>query len=325
MTYLLGITRRASRISLTLFRLMVPIILLMKLAEELGLVGMLSAALQPVMQAVGLPGAMGLVWATALVTNLYGGIVVFAGVAASTPLTVAQVTVISSMLLIAHALPVEARIAQKAGVSMPLTITFRVLLAVVYGFLLNQFYQATAWLQQPLELSWTPALTDVSLLRWALDQLLGLLMIFAIVWTLVLVLDVLTRVRLIDWINASMRPVMSFLGINRQAETITLVGLSLGISYGGVLLIEQAREGHIAPHDVLYSMCLLGLSHSLIEDTLLMMVIGADISGILIGRVLFSLAVIFVLIRLVRRLKPDTVQRWMVKSVAPRTIDSVQS
>ena len=318
MRYLVDISRRAGQLSLMLFRIMIPIILLMKLLEELGLIVVLSQLLEPVMEGVGLPGAMGLVWATTLVTNLYGGIVVFVGLAETTPLTVAQVTVVSSMMLVAHALPVEGRIAHKAGISLTMAIGFRAVLAVVYGFLLNQFYQLTGWLQEPLQLRWAPAVVDVSLVRWALDQLVGLVMIFAIVWTLVLVLDVLKRIHVIDWINASLRPVMHWLGIGREAETITLVGLTLGISYGGGLLIEQARAGHIATRDVLYSMSLLGLSHSLIEDTLLMMLIGADLSGILVGRVLFSLLAIFVLIRVVNLLAPDTVRRWLVRSVAPQ-------
>ena len=314
--YPVKIISKAGHISFTLFKLMIPIIILIKILESLGFIEILSAALTPVMELVGLPGAMGLVWATALVTNLYGGIVVFASLAAEVPMSIAQVTIISSMMLIAHALPVEARIAQKAGVSFILTVFLRVGMAIVFGIIFNQLYQLSGWLQEPSQLLWSPGEIDASLGRWLVDQITGLGIIFLIVLALVLVLDILQRLGVIQWINRQLRPVLHVLGIGREAETITLVGLTLGISYGGALLIDEARAGHIKPRDVLFSISLLGLSHSLIEDTLLMMLIGADLSGILLGRVFFTLLMIFLMVRLINRLSEETIHRYLVKSVA---------
>ena len=315
--YSVELLKKSNHISLTLFKLMIPIIIIIKLLEEIGLVIFLSEWLTPVMQWVDLPGAMGLVWATALITNLYGGIVVFASLAAETPMTVAQVTIISSMMLIAHALPVEARIAQKAGVSISLTLLLRVGLAIVFGIIFSQIYLFTDTLQQAAVLAWAPENNvDHSLISWIKNQLISLLLIYCIVFALVLLLDVLQRLGVIDKINKFMRPVLHLLGIGREAETITLVGLTLGISYGGALLINEAQAGHIKPVDVLYSVSLLGLSHSLIEDTLLMMLIGADLTGILLGRVLFTFVMIYLMVRLVNRCSTQSVERYMVKSVS---------
>jgi len=314
--YPLKILTNASKISLTLFKLMIPIIILIKILETLGFIEFLSMALTPVMDLVGLPGAMGLVWATALVTNLYGGIVVYASLASDVPMTVAQVTIVSSMMLIAHALPVEARIAQKAGVSFSLTIFLRLTMAVVFGIVFNLIYSLGGWLQQPTQLLWSPGQIDTSIGSWVINQIMGLLIIFSIVLALVLVLDILKRLGVIQWINRQLRPVLHLLGIGREAETITLVGLTLGISYGGALLIDEAQAGHIKPRDVLFSISLLGLSHSLIEDTLLMMLIGADLTGILLGRVVFTLIMIYLMVRLINRLPDRTIHGYLVKSVA---------
>lgn len=314
--YLSNIFTQANELSLTLFKLMIPIILLIKLLSELGAVAWLSDLLTPVMALVGLPGEMALVWATALLTNLYGGIVVYASLATDVPMTVAQVTIISSMMLIAHALPVEARIAQKAGVGLGLTLVLRVGMAIVFGALFNQLYLALDWLQTPSQLLWTPDAADPALTLWLLNQLIGLMIIYAIVLALVLVLDVLQRIGAIQLINRALRPLLHVLGIGREAETITLVGLTLGISYGGALLIKEARAGHIEPRDVLFSLSLLGLSHSLIEDTLLMLLIGADLSGILFGRVAFTVIVIYLMVRLIGRCSDRTVRRYLVKPVS---------
>ncbi len=314
--FLIQILEKSTHISLTLFKLMIPIIIAIKILEELGIVIILSEWLTPIMEFVGLPGAMGLVWATALVTNLYGGIVVYASLAADMSISVAQVTIISSMMLIAHALPIEARIAQKAGVNITLTLSLRVVMAILFGLIVNQLYLAANWLQQPTQLLWSPGEIDTSLWTWLQNQIISLFLIYGIVFALILLLEILKRFGIIEQINKMLRPILHLLGIGREAETITLVGLTLGISYGGALLINEAQADHIKPRDVLFSISLLGLSHSLIEDTLLMMLIGADLTGILLGRVIFSLVVIYLMVKLVNRCSATTVDRYFVKSVS---------
>jgi hypothetical protein len=94
--------REALKTSYDLFKIIIPISILTKLLTDAGVTHYLGLALSPVMEVVGLPGSMGLVWATTLVTNIYGGIVVFASLAPEANLTIAQVTVLTTMMLIAH-------------------------------------------------------------------------------------------------------------------------------------------------------------------------------------------------------------------------------
>ncbi len=316
MSYLFLHLKKSTHISLTLFKLMVPIVVIIKILQEFGFILLLSDWLNPLMELVGLPGAMGLVWSTALLINVYGGIVVYASLASEVPMTVAQVTIISTMMLIAHSLPVEGRIAQKAGVSFMLTIMLRTGVAIVCAIILNRVYLASDLLQQPTQLLWSPDVVDTSWLSWFFNQIISLSLIYIVVFALVVLLDILKRLGIIQWINGLLRPVLHLLGIGREAETITLVGLTLGISYGGALLIDEAQAGHITPRDVLSSVSLLGLSHSLIEDTLLMMLIGANLSGILLARVLITLVVIFLMVRLVDRCSGVFIDRYLVKSVS---------
>ncbi|MDX9896484.1 MAG: hypothetical protein RBS34_13635, partial [Desulfofustis sp.] len=55
--------------------------------------------------------------------------------------------------------------------------------------------------------------------------------------------------------------------------------------------------------EIFNSLALMSLSHGLVEDTLLMMAIGGMLGGILWGRLLFSLLVIFILVRIIDRLR----------------------
>lgn len=83
-----------------------------------------------------------------------------------------------------------------------------------------------------------------------------------------------------------------------------------GISYGGGLIEAEVQSGEVSRRDVVYSLCLLGLIHSIIEDTALMLLIGANGVVIIVGRVLYSLGVIALLVALTRTLAPERFERW---------------
>ncbi len=61
--------------------------------------------------------------------------------------------------------------------------------------------------------------------------------------------------------------------------------------------------------DVFFSITLTGLCHSLIEDPLVMMALGAHLSGTLRARLLFALPVIFGLGNLLRKVPEKTFGR----------------
>jgi hypothetical protein len=55
----------------------------------------------------------------------------------------------------------------------------------------------------------------------------------------------------------------------------------------------------------------MGLCHSLIEDTLVMALIGGHLSGILFGRIVFALVCTFALARLCARLPTSVFDRYL--------------
>lgn len=303
--------RDAVQISYELFKIMVPLVLIVKILKELGMVEILARWLSPVMEVVGLPGSSGLVWATTLVTNIYAGMIVFVSLASEHPLTVAQTTVLASMMLIAHGLPVELRIAQKAGARLAAMGMVRVGGAFLFGFILNQVYALGNWLQQANTLAWAPPVQDPSYVAWAVGELRNLAMIFVIILCLLAVLRILGKLGITRLITKCMQPVLRLLGIGEEASTITIVGMTLGLAYGGGLIIREAQSGRLGKKDVLYSLALMGLSHSLIEDTLLLMVLGASLSGIFWGRIVFSLLCVYLMVKIVSRFPESVLERWL--------------
>ena len=284
-----------------LVKIMVPAILIVKLLEETGSTEYLAWLLSPLMSLVGLPDSMGLVWATAMLSNIYAGMVVFFSVSAGESLSVAQVTVLGTMILVAHALPIEGAVAKMAGVSWRATLLIRVGGALVLGVILHWIYSTTGYLSEQNVLLWQPTVSDSSLSAWLVDQVFMFAYILLIIAALMLMLRLLRWLgieRLMHWLLA---PVLKLLGIGKEASNVTIIGMTLGLGFGGGLLIQEARSGRLSRRDVFLSMALLALCHSVIEDTLLIMLLGADLSGILWARLIFALIVVAVMARVMFR------------------------
>ncbi len=315
-----SLAREIYDVCMLLFKLMIPVLIAVKALEELGAIPYISLALEPVMQLVGLPESMGLVWTTTLLTNIYGGMLIFFQLAPQENLTVAQVTVLSSMLLLAHSLPIEVRIVQKAGVRILVALLIRIISALVLGALLHWSYQYGGWLQQPVELIWQTPQIDDSLLSWGISQLKSFAMIILIITALMSLLRFLRWIhieRLMIWL---LQPLLRLLGISTQATSLTIIGVTLGLSFGGGLLIREAQSGHISPKDCFSALCLLSLCHSIIEDTLLVMTLGADLSGVLWARLAFSFLFVAIMTRWLNHTSEAFQRRWLHHPIssAPR-------
>ena len=314
---LAGLSKEIYDVCLLLFKLTIPVIIVVKVLEELGAIPYLSTALSPLMQLVGLPESMGIVWTTTLLTNIYSGMLLFFQIAPSENLTVAQVTVLSSMLLIAHSLPLELRITQIAGMRFVFSFLLRFISALVLGALLYHIYRLGGWLQDPVELIWQPENTGPdTFTSWAVIQLKGLGMIIIIVTAL------LSLLRLLRWLHVErlmiwlLQPLLKLMGIGRQATSLAIVGVTLGLSFGGGLLIKEAQSGNVRAKDCFSALCLLSLCHSIIEDTLLVLTMGADLSGVLWTRLIFSLVLVSLITRLLLNTSAEFQQRYLFRDVS---------
>ncbi len=308
-----NLLRDTLKTSAALFKIIIPLSIITKILTDAGVTDYLGQMLAPVMQFLGLPGSMGLVWATAMVTNIYGGITVFAALAPEANLTVAQVTVLTTMMLVAHSLPVEVRITQVAGLRLWTMLTLRIGCALVLGWLLYQIYAAGNFLQSPNEALWSPPLRDPSWLGWAQAEVKNLAAIFLIILGLIFLMRLLAWLKIIDLLEKLLEPILTRLGMSRAAAPTTIIGMILGLSYGGGLIIQEAHSGRLGKHNVFFSLALLSICHSIIEDGLLMALLGGHLSGVLWARVGFSLLVIFLLVQMIRRIPDTTFDRWFMR------------
>lgn len=295
----LTLATRTFKVYLTLLKIMVPALVVIKALDMAGATAWLAWLLSPLMQLMGLPDSLGVVWATVMLTNIYTAMVVFFQVAGNEPLTTAQLTVLGTLMLLAHFLPVEGAVAKKAGVPWRLTLALRIGGALVLGMGLNAFYRASGFLQEPGKVLW-PFRTDPdsSLATWVLEQLSTLVLILPTIFCLLVLLRLLALLGIEKLVHWLLYPLLRLMGIGREAANVTIVGVTLGLTYGAGVLLEEARSGRLSKRDILLTLCFLGLCHSAIEDTLLVLLVGADLSGILWARLAFAVLVISLLARL---------------------------
>lgn len=302
-----------------LFKIMIPVSIVIKALSMLNVIPYIGDALAPIMKIVGLPGEYSLVWVTAMLTNLYGGILAFLALHKDYPLTVAQVTVLTTMMLVAHNFFVELKIATKSGVRFLSIFSIRFLGAIAIGALLSFVYRVTGTFTVESKTMLAPKASDSSLAMWAFKEVLNYGKIILMIFLLITILYFLKKWGVMAWLIRMFDPVLRMLGIGGEVAHLTMIGMTLGLAYGGGLIIKEAQAGHISKKDIFYAMALMGLSHSVIEDTLLMMSLGASFTGVLIGRVVFTVAVMWVMVRVVDSLSPKTVNRFLVHMPEEKT------
>ncbi|AMW34657.1 hypothetical protein HEQ62_03480 [Haematospirillum jordaniae] len=295
------------RLYWSLLKIMVPVMVLVRIAVELDAVPLLAAAFEPLTGLVGLPPETGMVWATTCLVGIYGGVAVLLGLLPELSLSAADLTVLGGMMLAAHSFPIELRVARRAGVGIGLTVLLRMAFAVGQGALLQAFYGHLDILQEPgtVLLATEGASQTQTRLVWLIESLKSLAVILPVIAGLVLVLRIMDRTGITAWLTRIMGPLLRVMGMSRDAAPLTMVGVLLGLTYGGGLIIDRARSGALKARDVVISVCFMSLCHNLIEDSLLVLAMGGHWSGIIVARIIMAVGVIAVLARIIHAM-PDS-------------------
>lgn len=194
-----------------------------------------------------------------------------------------------------------------AGASLLATTALRLGIGFAYAAFAAWVCRATGILSEVVDPDWLPAgLSTPDWGTWLIATAQSLASMLVIIVALFVLLDLLKAVRLIDWMTRALNPGLRFLGLNPDLAPLTTIGLLLGLSYGGGLIIQETTVRRYDRRDLFLALSCLCLCHSIIEDTALMLAIGADIWIILVGRMAVTLLVIAVLARLLLRRTPWT-------------------
>ncbi|UQZ89657.1 hypothetical protein C4J81_10730 [Deltaproteobacteria bacterium Smac51] len=291
-------------------KLSIPAMLLTRLLIWFDLIPYVAMVFKPVMNLLGLPPEAALVWVSAMLANVYAGVTVYLSLMpVMEPLSVSQVTVLTCMCLLAHALLIEGQICRATGLSFWRITAFRIISAMIFGTIVHLSATLTGWGAEPsslmvgLEL---PAEAVPSWLDWFINSVKQLLIILVVVEVLMLLMEAVKHSGLTRLIMKVLGPPLRLAGVGENAVMVTVIGCVLGLAYGGGLIVAESRSGHISNRDIYAAITLMAVFHSMVEDTIVMWALGGSIWWLLGARLIFALAVAAVVNRLAvtKRWKP---------------------
>ncbi len=304
-------------VSLTLFKIMIPTIIVVKILEELGFILILTKILEPITGFIGLPSELAIVITSTMLINLYAGLIVISAITFTQDLTLAQSTILATFMLFTHGLPIEVLISQKSGVRIWVTLFLRIGSGVIFCFILKKIMNSFSYFSKTISINLPKTLPNDDFFYWVIGQFKSLLFIFIIIILLIIFLEFLRIIGIEKFIRLIFKPFLNFVGIGDKASTIAVVGVTLGVSFGGGLLIKEVSSGTIPRNDVFGVVCLINLFHSAFEDTSLMMLLNPSLIIILFGRALFSMIVVLFLMMIVKNL-PDTIwEKYLINKNLP--------
>ena len=111
-----------------------------------------------------------------------------------------------------------------------------------------------------------------------------------IVVPLMIAMQILDDLRILEKISVPLEKVVRYLGISGKGAFPLVIGLVLGLVYGAGMIIHYARRGQLSRRELLLILVFLSINHSVFEDTLLFVAIGAN--GFLILFIRFVAAII---------------------------------
>lgn len=289
---LANIVHESSKIFWVLFKVILPVVIIIRLLELTGAIPYLSKFLEPLTSFIGIDGSLGLVWMAAILVNIYAGMAAFASLQSIFDYTVAETTILGLIILIAHSLPIEVAIARKSRVSGLFNLLFRFINAVIAGKILNYIFIKFDLFNEKNQSILEIPEKITSNLDWLILQSKNFFIIFLIIFLIISTINILKFIGLWQFIINILRIPLSYLGMSEKVANIILIGLTLGISFGGGFLIEESKKNNISKKDILLSLSFLSLCHSIIEDTILILLLGSHISGILFFRVFYTIIII---------------------------------
>jgi len=278
-------------VMIPLYKILIPFVFIIKLLEVAGIVDLIAKAFAPLMGLIGLPSELGIIWVTAIVINIYAALILFINILPGLDVSVAEITILTVAMLFAHNLLVESAISRSAGVSFVFTCLYRMVSAFLACWVLNLIYSNFNYLQEPFINSFTLEAPQPGLLLWLKDQILYLFYIFIIVAVLVTILEFLKVIGVESFLKKILAPPLRFFGIGESSMNIIIVGMTMGLQFGGGILIKEVNSAKIDKQSVFLSILMINLIHAIIEDTLLMLAVGGHFSGVIFARIVFSLLI----------------------------------
>ena len=283
-------TPRSLSICVWLLKVMLPISLAVRVLQYVGVIDWLAGWLSPVFSYIGLSGDSAIVFLTSIFLPLYPTIAVMA----TLTLTLHEATILAVMCLVSHNLPVECSVAHKTGSHFGRIVAFRVAMSFVSAIVLNLLLPQSdvpfvAFMASGADVtSW-----GMLLVQWLGSSLTLVVTIVLIVTALMVLQRVLEEFGWMHRIAHSLSPLMRLFGLPSGCSLLWLTGNVVGMAYGAAIMIDEVEQGRLTRYEANLVNHHLGVSHSLLEDTMLFVAMGISFWWIFLTRIVLAMAAVW--------------------------------
>lgn len=272
-----------------LLKLTIPVSFGVFLLDFFGILNVIAGWVAPLFKLIGLSGQASVVLITSFFTNIYSVIAVMTTLG----IGYREGTILAVMCLISHALIVETAIQKRTGSTPWRIVVIRLSASFIAAWGLNLILPAeTATVAKNLigeTKSFSPAL-----LKWITDMSITTVKIIILVNLLLILQKILNEFGLIQWILKPFTPLLRMMGLPANTGFLWMVAYTLGLSYGGAIMISESEEGKLSREDADLLNHHIAISHSQLEDPLLFVAMGYNMGILVLPRILLSIVYVWI-------------------------------
>ena len=272
-------------------RLVVIISFGVEVLRYFGVVAWLSGLLSPCFEWIGLPGEASLVYISGYFGNVYTAVAVMS----TLELSARAITILAVMVLCSHNMLIESVVQKKCGTPLLRIFVTRTLSAFILGFVMNLLMpdvEGTTSSVTTVPILAQPGIIDL-LQNWAVSTSLLIIKMLCLIFGLSILQRLLSEFGVIRLLSKLFRPLLLIFGLPSRTSFLWIVANVLGLAYGSAVMIEEVKAGKISTEDADLLNHHIGISHSNLEDVLLVYAIGAFFWWLLLSRWAMSLVLVW--------------------------------
>ena len=254
-----------------IIKITVAVSFAMMLLKYFDILPWISDAVSPVFKIFGLPGAAALAYVSGYFVNVYSCIAVMT----TLDLDWRALTILCTMVMCSHSMVLETAVLKKTGASGVRMVIVRTLSAFILGIVLNLILPGSAELSVASAAVGEKLSFWATLWEWLLSALKLVLMMIAIIYTLNILQRMLREFGVMERLAKVFRPLMRVFGLPSNTVFLWIVANVIGLGYGAAAMLDELDRGEVSHRDVLLLDTHICISHSNLEDLLLLTACGA--------------------------------------------------
>ncbi|MGV8078470.1 MAG: iron transporter [Syntrophales bacterium] len=282
-----------------MIQIIVPVSFLTSLLAWSGWLREIDFIVQPLMNAVSLPAMAALPLVIGMFAGIYGAIAAMAVL----PMNQTEMTLVAIFALMAHNLIQEGIIQARSGIHPFKATVFRLVAACLTVMAVAALMGYVPSGEAAAAAGPVPARGPLgtALLEWLVATVKLSAIIFVVIMALLSVLEIMKSLGWIHPIVRACAPILRLMGLNEKVGILWMTAIVFGLSYGGAVIVEEARQGHLTREDLETLHLSIGMNHSMVEDPSYFIALGLNPLWLYLPRLVAAILTVW-LIRLWYRL-----------------------